>query len=96
MDRGSIILELSRSLALPRTREDIPIITMEATLTMEEAHITIVSVRSPIPSHIDLAGNTSYHFAASRTVSPQVSSYLFPGTVCAFWLTYMIVSLASI
>ena len=26
-------------------------------------------VRTPIPSHIDLAGNTSYHFAASRTVS---------------------------
>ena len=28
-----------------------------------------VDVRTPIPSHIDLAGNTSYHFAASRTVS---------------------------
>ena len=27
-----------------------------------------VVVGTPIPSHIDLAGNTSYHFAASRTV----------------------------
>ena len=53
-------------------------------------------VRTPTQCHIDLAGNTSYHFAASRTVSPRVSSYLFPGTVCAFWLMYMIVSLASI
>ena len=45
MDRGSIILELNRSLALPRTREDIPIITMEATPTMEEVHITTVAPR---------------------------------------------------
>ena len=58
--------------------------------------IDILGVRTPTRCHIDLAGNTSYHFAASRTVSPRVSSYLFPGTVCAFWLTYMIVSLASI
>ena len=27
------------------------------------------AVKTPIPSHIDLVGNTSYHFAASRTVS---------------------------
>ena len=27
-----------------------------------------IDVRTPIPSHIDLAGNTSYHFAASCTV----------------------------
>ena len=26
-------------------------------------------VRTPIPYHIDLAGNTSYHIAASRTVT---------------------------
>ena len=45
MDRGSTILELSKSLVLPRTREDIPIITMEATLTMEEVHITTVALR---------------------------------------------------
>ena len=32
-------------------------------------------VRTPIPSHIDLAGNTSYHFAASRTVFPRLSPY---------------------
>ena len=35
-----------------------------------------IIVRTPIPSHIDLAGNTSYHFAASRTVFPRVSPYL--------------------
>ena len=45
MDRGSTILEPNRSLVLPRTREDIFIITMEATLTMEEARITIVALR---------------------------------------------------
>ena len=28
----------------------------------------MVTVRTPIPSRIDLAGNTSYHIAASRTV----------------------------
>ena len=45
MDRGSEILELSRSLVLPQTREDIPIITMEAILTMEEVHITSMALR---------------------------------------------------
>ena len=44
MDKGSIILELSSSLALPRTREDTPI-TMEATLTMEEVRITTMALR---------------------------------------------------
>ena len=44
MDRGSIILEPGRSLALPLTREVTPI-TMEAILIMEEAHITIVALR---------------------------------------------------
>ena len=63
----------------------------------QEARVAEVRhVRTPTRCHIDLACNTSYHFAASRTVSPRVSSYPFPGTVCAFWLTYMIVSLASI
>ena len=33
------------------------------------------TARTPIPRHIDLAGNTSYHIAASRTVSPRVSPY---------------------
>ena len=44
MDKGSTTLELNRSLVLPRTREDIPIITMEATLTMEGVHITTVAL----------------------------------------------------
>ena len=39
----------------------------------------VVRVGTPIPSHIDLAGNTSYHFAASRTVFPRVSPYFGPG-----------------
>ena len=56
-----------------------------------------ITVRTPILSHTDLACNTSYHFAASRIVFPRVPPFLaWPGTVCAFWLTYMVVSLASI
>ena len=34
------------------------------------------NVRTPILSHTDLACNTSYHFAASRTVFPRVPPYL--------------------
>jgi len=34
-----------------------------------------LNVWPPILSHTDLAYNTSYHFAASRTVSPWVSPY---------------------
>ena len=34
-----------------------------------------LAVRTPTRCHIDLAGNTSYHFAASRTVFPRVSPY---------------------
>jgi len=45
MDKGSTIKELSRDLVLPRTREDILTITMEATPTMEEVHISIVAPR---------------------------------------------------
>ena len=45
MDRGSTTLELSKNLILPRTREDTPIITMEAILTMEEVHTTRVALR---------------------------------------------------
>ena len=44
MDRGSTILELSRSLTLPLTPEVTPI-TMEAILTMEEVPITTVGLR---------------------------------------------------
>ena len=53
-----------------------------------------IAARTPILSHTDLACNTSYHFAASRTVFHRCH-LTWPGTVCAFWLTYMIVSLAS-
>ena len=45
MGRGSTTLELSRGLVLSRTREDIPIITMEAILTMEEVCIVTVALR---------------------------------------------------
>ena len=41
-------------------------------------------VRTPILSHTDLAYNTSYHFAASRTVFPRVSPYLCPGPFAPF------------
>ena len=45
MDRGSTTLELSRSLVLRRTQEDIPIITMEGILIMEEVHTTTVTLK---------------------------------------------------
>ena len=45
MDRGSTTMELSRSLVLPRSQEDIPIITMEAILTMEDVHIATMALR---------------------------------------------------
>ena len=35
----------------------------------------VIPVRIPILCHTDLACNTSYHFAASRTVFPRVSPY---------------------
>ena len=48
-DKGGTLLELRRSLAIPRTREDILItmegITMEDIRTMEEVHTTIVALR---------------------------------------------------
>ena len=44
MDKESIIQELNRDPVLPRTREDLSI-TMEATLTMEEVHTTIVALK---------------------------------------------------
>ena len=46
--------------------------------------LQILSVGTPILSHTDLACNTSYHFAASRTVSPQVSPYHGPGPFAPF------------
>ena len=45
---------------------------------------TTVTVRTPTQCHIDLACNTSYHFAASRTVFPRVSPYLCPGPFAPF------------
>ena len=44
MDKGSIILELSRDPVSPRTREDL-FITMEATLIMEEVRTIMVTPR---------------------------------------------------
>ena len=41
-------------------------------------------VRTPILCHIDLACNTSYHFAASCTVFPRVSPYNGPGPFAPF------------
>ena len=49
MDREDTLLELSRSPAIPRTREDILVtmeaITMEDIRTMEEVHTTTVALR---------------------------------------------------
>ena len=45
MDKGSIILELSRDPVLPRTREGPFSITMEVTITMEGFRTTIVAPR---------------------------------------------------
>ena len=43
MDKGSTILELSRSLVLPRTWEDLFSIPMEATIIVEGVRTTIVA-----------------------------------------------------
>ena len=48
------------------------------------AKFMVASVRTPTQCHIDLACNTSYHFAASRTVFPRVSPYLCPGPFAPF------------
>ena len=50
MDKGITILELNGSLAIPHTREDTLIITMqgitiEAIRTMDEVHTTTVALR---------------------------------------------------
>ena len=49
MDMGGTLLELSKSPAIPRTREDIlttmEAITMEDIRTMEEVHTTTVALR---------------------------------------------------
>ena len=46
MDKESIVLELIRSLVLPRTQEDPFNITMEVTITMEEVRTIIVAPRT--------------------------------------------------
>ena len=45
MGKGSTVLELSRGLVLPQTREDLFSIIMEVTTTMEEVRTTIVAPR---------------------------------------------------
>ena len=45
MDKGSIILELSKDPVFPRTREDPFSITMEVTITLEDVRTTIVAPR---------------------------------------------------
>ena len=66
MDRGGILLELSRSPAIPRTREDI-LVTMEA-ITMEDIR-TIEQVRTTIVAPRMALGMEE---AADRTVpTPQ-------------------------
>ena len=45
MDKESTVQELTRSLVLPRTREDTFTITMEAIIPMEGVRITIVAPR---------------------------------------------------
>ena len=66
--------------------------------TLQDQHNTLLSdyeklsyefvqgkhVRTPILIHTDLACNTSYHFAASRTVFPRVSPYHGPGPFAPF------------
>ena len=61
MDKGSTIQELNRDLILPRTQENTFTITMEATISMEEARITIVAPRMGM----------GMEEAAARTVPTQ-------------------------
>ena len=49
---------------------------MEGVVVLHEALNFVHHVGTPILSHTDLACNTSYHFAASRTVFPRVPPYL--------------------
>ena len=61
MDKESTVQELIRSHVLPRTREDTPTTTLEATLIMEEVHIIIVAPRMGM----------EMEEAAARTVPTQ-------------------------
>ena len=70
------------------TRFKIPKVTEEAIISAFSDGVRDVKmkedVRTPTRCHIDLACNTSYHFAASRTVSPRVSPYLCLGPFAPF------------
>ena len=65
MDRGSIILELSRNHDLPRNREDL-LITMEVTTTLEEDHITTVVLRMGMGMEL-----TTIRTAPTRPLPPK-------------------------
>src|SRR3954462_10653106 len=69
----------------------IHLITFE--VTCNNIHLTMI-VGTPILSHIDPACNTSYHFAASRTVLPRVPPYL--ARDCLRLLAHVYDSVASI
>ena len=53
------------------SREHLPKTCIYARIEHHTSH-----VGTPILSHTDLACNTSYHFAASRTVYPRLPLYL--------------------
>ena len=59
-----------------------------------DARIVCACVRTPIPSRIDLADNTSYHIAASRTVSHEC--HLTMARDCLRLLAHVYDSVASI
>ena len=60
MDKESTILELSRSLVSPRTREDLPI-TMEATLIMEVVPIITMAPRMVMGMEEEMARTVPTH-----------------------------------
>ena len=64
----------SKKLAIEATNVDTK--AKEVALAIMSADLRRCHVRTPILSHTDLACNTSYHFAASRTVFPRVPPYL--------------------
>ena len=82
MEKQFLGLELQ---GVPRgtNKEADDIATRASKLQLQEPGV-FEDVRTPIPSHIDLAGNTSYHLAASRTVFPRVSPYHGPGPFAPF------------
>ena len=67
---------------------DVVVVVEEATVPAKESkgknRNYRASITTPIISHTDLACNTSYHFAASRTGFPRVSHYHGPGPFAPF------------